>query len=158
MNDLVKEYKESLKKIRQAIRLIENNESKSDEDQVQSGLLRSMERDLVWSIEWMETGREPQNQRGVERLARYQREIVTDPIILDTFYSGCNSKTKKTFHSIIVLDEILNLLSCSEKEVYVMNKGYLLSYSDIAYMKGVSKGTIQTLLKRAQNKLRLFTC
>lgn len=80
MQNLIKEYRETLRRIRKAKSKFLPAEKRSDEQVYEYRLLGEMERDLEWSLEWMTTGRQPGNRRGVERLAAYQRERPIDPI------------------------------------------------------------------------------
>ncbi|GGA58829.1 hypothetical protein GCM10007416_34990 [Kroppenstedtia guangzhouensis] len=39
-------------------------------------MLNSMERDLVWVLEWLSTGRQPGNRRRMENRSYDQREVL----------------------------------------------------------------------------------
>lgn len=156
MDDLVEEYLASLKQIRQAIRNIRQDQGESEEAQVKISLLRGMERDLLWSIEWMRTGREPANRRGVERLAGYQREYLVNPFLLDSQYPTFSHppSNRLTRSKISQLKQIFTSLSRGEKNVYMMSRGNGLSYQEIALILHVKKGTVQKLIERAEKKIK----
>ncbi|SFJ82890.1 sigma factor-like helix-turn-helix DNA-binding protein [Thermoflavimicrobium dichotomicum] len=158
MKDLLKGYKRSLQQVRKAKKEIENKVRKSSDDLNDLSLLNSMERDLRWTIEWLEMGHQPPNRRGVERLAGYQREYPIDPRDID-FYSYESVFDHQGDVSIedwemFRIENALSVLSPLEREVYVMSKGYLLSYLEIAVMLNVAKGTVQKMMERAENKIK----
>ncbi|SHF20259.1 RNA polymerase sigma-70 factor, ECF subfamily [Seinonella peptonophila] len=155
MNQLIKEYKNSLEKVRLAKKRVQIKETEEQKEQYR--LLCSMERDLLWSIQWMETGRRPGNKRGVERLAAYQQEISFDPIWIQNYaYTSTDgmvgSRITQTDRERI--DEALSSLSPLEREVYLMSRGRGISYSEIAMMMSVKKGTVQKMLERAEKNLK----
>lgn len=156
MQDLIREYKESLKKIREAIRSLENKPSRTYDDLEDMRFLESMARDLVWAIEWMETGHKPENKRDVKRLAGYQREFPIDPADMDMYtYQTLieEEQPKVSQRDMRRIKDALSVLSPLEREVYVMSRGHGLSYSEIAILLSVAKGSVQKMIERAEIKL-----
>jgi len=151
MNDLISEYKQSLKQVRQAIRKIERKDAPTEEDQVQMSLLRGMERDLLWSIEWMETGREPKKQQKIERLSKKQREKIMDPYLLDQSVVGWELPTYRTQN--IDIKKIMGILSPREQEIFIMNRVQLISYQEIAQLLGIKKTTVANKIERSKKKI-----
>lgn len=159
MQDLIREYKESLKKIREAIRSLENKPSRTYDDLEDMRFLESMARDLVWAIEWMETGHKPENKRDVKRLAGYQREFPIDPADMDMYtYQTLieEEQPKVSQRDMRRIKDALSVLSTLEREVYVMSRGHGLSYSEIAMLISVVKGTVQKVIQRAERKMSRF--
>lgn len=151
MNDWISEYKQSLKQVRQAIRKIERKDAPTEEDQVQMSLLRGMERDLLWSIEWMETGREPKKQQKIERLSKKQREKIMDPYLLDQSVVGWELPTYRTQN--IDIKKIMGILSPREQEIFIMNRVQLISYQEIAQLLGIKKTTVANKIERSKKKI-----
>lgn len=157
MQDLIKEYKHTL-------RIIREHHEKSVQAE-ERDILGGMIHDLSYAIEWMETSREPYHRRGLERLAYYQREIPTDPTIMQIF---CHKTEIDPFHLIEMvpvktldqrdrkrLEEAMSDLTVREREYYTLSRGYGYSYAEIAEMFSVSKSTIQTTIKRAEKKIAM---
>jgi positive control factor len=125
-------------------------------------LLNGMIRDLQYAIEWMETGRQPGNKRGVERLAAYQRERPFDPLLMQRFFRSKEEffPWKEKEHESIIssfdrerIEDALSVLTAKEKEVYLMSRGHCLSYSQIANYLCISSSSVQTMIERAEKKI-----
>src|SRR5690606_8739951 len=169
MRDLIRQYKESLRKVRKA---------KETANEVDRSILSGMEDSLQFSIKWMETGRMPGSRRGAERRAAYQREFPADPqrFPFDRFtahdpfadddyqivYGGStmiNVKAEKEIDPIddetigLFIDDILSCLSEREREVFEMKYVGGLGYHEIAEELGVSEGNVFKTLDRAKRKI-----
>jgi positive control factor len=153
MQNLLLSYKESLSKAKRMIK------EASDRDK---SLLNGMIRDLQYAIEWMESGRQPGNKRGVERLAAYQRERPFDPLLMQRFfrsqdetYSWDDAENENVISSSEqeMIEDALSVLTAKEKEVYLMSRGHCLSYSQIANYLCISSSTVQTMIERAEKKI-----
>lgn len=155
MQELIQEYTETLRDVEKI------REKAAEDDKI---ILGSMASDLKYAIQWMKTGRQPGNRRGVERLAAYQKEKSFDPLEMQKFFrSTCDSyswtedgreENAITEWDKIRIEDALSVLTEREKEVYLMSRGQMLSYDDIAKLLCVSKSTIQTTIERAENKIR----
>ncbi|MED4172356.1 sigma-70 family RNA polymerase sigma factor [Halalkalibacterium halodurans] len=155
MLDLIQEYDE-------ALRCVEKMRERAEEED--KPIWGSMASDLRYAIQWMMTGRQPGTRRGVERLAAYQKEKSFDPLIMQKFFrSTCdsyywtedgNQENAITEWDKNRIEDALSVLTEREKEVYLMSRGQMLSYEDIAKLLCVSKSTIQTTIERAENKIR----
>jgi positive control factor len=152
MEKLLLSYKENLSKAKRMI------EKASDRDK---SLINGMIRDLQYAIEWMETGRQPGNKRGVERLAAYQRERPVDPLLMQKFFRSREESypwKEPAQESIISsfdqerIEDALSVLTAKEKEVYLMSRGHCLSYSQIASYLCISSSSVQTMIERAEKK------
>jgi positive control factor len=153
MESLLWSYKENLLKAKRMAK------EASDRDK---SLLNGMIRDLQYAIEWMETGRQPGNKRGIERLAAYQRERPFDPLLMQRFFRSqeetyaweeaeCESVISSAEQEMI--EDALSVLTAKEKEVYLMSRGHCLSYSQIANYLCISSSSVQTMLERAEKKI-----
>lgn len=118
-------------------------------------IIGEMLSDCDYSQEWQQTGRRPGNRRGIERAAAYQREKLVDPIRIQSYVSGnhAGSPSNLSDDDRERLEKALNTLSGRERECFVMAHGQNFSYGYIASLIGVSKGTVQDYVKRAQIKV-----
>ncbi|MDM5036157.1 sigma-70 family RNA polymerase sigma factor [Bacillus cereus] len=154
MERLIYEYNQTLCCIR---------ECKADANKEYSKVLSDMESDLVFAIEWMQTGRRPGNRRGIERRAAYQRERTVNPLLIQRYFRSIDADIYEwddhaQEHALgewekIKLEDVLSVLTEREKEVYLMSRGYCLTYSEIACYLVVSRSTVQTLIERAEKKI-----
>src|SRR5690606_30945358 len=113
----------------------------------------SIESSLVYSIEWMRTARQPGSMRGIERRAAYEKEIKVDPSVFEYLYvEETKDRQLKKFEQER-LDYVLSKLSKREREVYILLKGKGYSQYYAAEILGISRGALQTIYKRAQNKI-----
>jgi len=169
MQDLIQQYRESLRKVRKA---------KETANEVDRSILSGMEDSLQFCIKWMETGRMPGSRRGVERRAAYQREFPADPqrfpfdrfTAYDPFADGdyqivyggstmINVKAEKEIDEEdletirLFIDDILSCLSERESEVFEMRYADGMEYHEIAEELGINVGTVYNLLDRANRKL-----
>jgi positive control factor len=154
MEELLKQYKETLKETKKLL------EKASDEDKK---IIRGMISDLEFAIEWMETGRRPGNRRGIERRAAYQREKPFDPLLMQKFFRSSEPVYEWDDHkreSVITewdrqrIEDALSLLTEREREVYLMSRGYCLTYSEIANYLCISSSSVQTMIERAEKKIK----
>jgi positive control factor len=153
LEKLICNYKESLKNAQSMLK----NATERDKSTIYG-----MIRDLQYAIEWMETGRQPGNKRGVERLAAYQRERPIDPLLMQRFfrsqdenYAWDDSENESVISSAEqeMIEDALSVLTAKEKEVYLMSRGHCLSYSQIANYLCISSSSVQTMIERSEKKI-----
>ncbi|KSU63658.1 Fis family transcriptional regulator [[Bacillus] enclensis] len=153
MENLLSSYKDNLSKAKRMIKEASNRDK---------SLLNGMIRDMQYAIEWMETGRQPGNKRGVERLAAYQRERPFDPLLMQRFFRSQDETyvwDESENESVIssaeqeMIDDALSVLTAKEKEVYLMSRGHCLSYNKIANYLCISSSSVQTMIERAEKKI-----
>lgn len=138
--DLLSEYCATLAGVR---RLIRQALAAGSADLAQ---LRSMERDLEWTIEYMTTGYPPQG--------RSARSISVDPQkVLVRFSKPLHAPTLPAERIRMQILSVLDLLSPQEREAFMMVRGEGLSYGETAAIMGVKKGTVQDYVNRAQAKI-----
>ena len=154
MEELLKQYRESLRLAKKLL------EKASDEDKK---IIRGMISDLEFTIEWLATGRRPENQRGIERRAAYQREKLFDPLLMQKYFRSNEPVYEWDDHereSVITswdrerIEDALSVLTEREREVYLMSRGYCLTYSEIANYLCISSSSVQTMIERAERKIK----
>ncbi|WP_411503465.1 sigma factor-like helix-turn-helix DNA-binding protein [Brevibacillus centrosporus] len=157
MEELLEEYKQTRNKLRYKYsKLSAAVVTGSDEaDASLMGYYSDMIGDLDYVITWMETGKRPGNKRGIERLAVYQRTVTMDPIILQSYVNRtvAGGPSNITDSQRELIGEALSCLTDREKDCYVMAHGQGFSQYDIARMLGLSRGTVDTYIRRAQEKI-----
>lgn len=109
--------------------------------------------DLEFTIEWLESGRLPGAKRGYDRRDSYQRMILKDPRIIDTFSNDLDSVAEVSAADLERNEDALSALTKREKEVFILNKVQLYSYHEIAELLNVKKCTVQTNMKHAELKV-----
>lgn len=150
----IEDYKQTLKETKNLL------ECATDEDEA---IIKGIISDLEYTIEWLSTGRRPGNKRGIERRAAYQRERPMDPLLIQQYFRSSEEHRypwddHRQEDCLSVTDEnrikqALLVLTEKEKEVYLMSRGYCLSYSQIARILCISRSTVQTMIERAEEKL-----
>jgi RNA polymerase sigma factor (sigma-70 family) len=107
------------------------------------------------TIEWLDSGRRPGNKRGIERRAAYQREKLMDPVRMQAYISEspAGSPANLSDWQRFQIKDALSKLSDRERECYVLAHGECFSFSEIAGMLGVSKGSVEVYVTRAQSKI-----
>ncbi|MEK4237658.1 sigma factor-like helix-turn-helix DNA-binding protein [Paenibacillus sp. FSL H7-0714] len=134
----------------------------ADDKKVISG----MKSDCEFVIEWLSTGRRPGNKRGIERRAVYQREILMDPIRMQSFIqqSNAGSPSNLSEWQRFQIEDALSTLSPREKECYVLAFGNCYSRSQIAHLLGIKKESVNEYIARGQVEIgkshqnSLFLC
>lgn len=123
----------------------------ADDKKAISGMIS----DCEYVIEWLSTGRRPGNKRGVERLAAYQREKLMDPLRMQAFVSNAKAGSPSNLSDWerFQIEDALSRLSERERDCYVMAHGECFSFGEIANMLGLSKGSVEEYVERAQKKI-----
>jgi len=161
VEDLIREYREILKWVRDRKKQYPPRGERTPQEMEDYRILGSMERDLQYVIRWLKTGRRPDNLRGVERLAAYQREILFDPLWFRTqpFSQPLYPPAEKEIPEPVryLLDDVLRNLSPREREVYELSRGEGFTSEEIGDMLGITSGAVRTMIRRAEAKIRKQT-
>lgn len=150
MEDLIRSYRETYYTIISAKKRAEETERE---------YLAGMASDVKYVIEWLETGRQPGNRRGVERRAVYQRTVPIDPIHFQRYLNLNQPLYRRrgyplTNQDMWQVENVLSVLTPREREVYVLSRGQGLTFQQIASLLGVSRSTVGKLIERAEGKIR----
>ncbi|SFT03594.1 sigma-70 family RNA polymerase sigma factor [Marininema halotolerans] len=158
MEDLVEEYQGSLKKIREAKKGYPAKHERDGQQDIDFGLLSSMERDLQFILKWLTTGRQPGTYQGVERLADYQKEVPANPQWFNQGKLGHPLKlpaSKELEEPVrFRIDEALSLLTVREREVYELSRGEGFTSVEIGEMLAISEGAVRKMIQRGEEKIR----
>ncbi len=139
----VRTYQRKLSQKREAFQPVTNEES------ILTGIIDS----LTYSIEYLETGREPGTRRGAHRRSREQREVPFDPDWINRRRIPIIQEEPVSEETRELLEDVLNTLSYYERQTFELVRGQGFSYGEAAKLLKVSKGTVQNLVDRAESKL-----
>ncbi|WP_144531704.1 sigma factor-like helix-turn-helix DNA-binding protein [Bacillus pumilus] len=149
MKDLIKEYKATLKETKRCFA--------ASTDEGEKKTYRSMIYDLEYAVEWMETEREPEARRDLDRRSYYQRTILADNGLLDALSSKYHVPQPATFavkeNELDLLNYVLSTLTQKEKEIFITVVGHNVSFSKCAALHGIAKGSVQKHIERAKKKI-----
>lgn len=131
------------------------------QDKAERGLIGGMISDCEYAAEWLETGRRPGNRRGIERRSAYQRTRPVDPIMLQQYVrtgAGTLDAIQAPQEGVsdedrVRIDNVLDQLTARERDAYVMVIGQGLPFAEAARIRGVEKGSIQSLVESARAKI-----
>ncbi|WP_432355298.1 sigma-70 family RNA polymerase sigma factor [Sporosarcina sp. A2] len=120
--------------------------------------INSMIDSMAFSMEWMATGRQPGNYRGADIKSIYQRQYFESmdliPDIQEQLQDMGAKQLYMTQEEKMILSQIFGEMSLRERQCYILHVGQKMSMGRIAEEMGVSKGTVQGYLKRAEKKVR----
>lgn len=154
MRDLKLAYRQTYWQLRRALKRAEAAaDPKHPHPDIDT--LKGMISDVSYAVQWMHTGRRPGNKRGIERRAAYQREIPVDPLQMQSYMSRSHagSPANITDWQRTQIEDALCRLSPQERECFVMAFGQGFSFSYIANLLCISKGSVQDYVERAQKKI-----
>lgn len=181
INELLNQYQDSLKQTRKILNKIKiqidsfekvcksPTASKSEKLHAKEKLellyldkkvVSSWERNLIYSIDWMKTGRMPRQRRGIERRSVYQNQILVDPSTLKTtievnqdIYSVDNEQEDENIDYLESLtEERLSILSERDRDIYLMSVNGMPA-NEIAEYMGMKYNTIYRIIERARQKI-----
>ena len=150
MRKLIGEYRITLRHVNRARTMATITEDKS--------ILASCVDSLSFSIKYMEKGKHPDSRRGITRLSNKQREIPVDPrniafVRAAALQSHSPEVSERMRRAIDDLGIVLKELSAKELEAYSLVRGSCYSFGAAAVIMGIQKATVQTLVKRAEDKI-----
>ncbi|RFB28227.1 sigma-70 family RNA polymerase sigma factor [Brevibacillus sp. VP] len=156
MQDLLREYEYTKMQLEAKRRLLKKENTSKDEINVSDiELLGEMISSVDFIIEWIKTGKRPGMRRGIERRAIYQREVLMDPLTLQSHINRTNagSPANITDSQREDIEKALSCLTDREKECYIMAHGQGMTQYAIAELVGISRASVETYIHRAQKKI-----
>ena len=156
MQDLIQQYRESLRKVRKA---------KETANEADRSILSGMESDLEFAIKWMKTGRMPGNHRGVESPHAYHREIPVDPqrFPFEKFETPFEHHDGYVKVGRLSSDEVeffyssLDALTEKQREVFLMYYQDWMSLEEIAEELEISRQAAHKSLEQARARIQRIT-
>ncbi|MDW0113779.1 sigma factor-like helix-turn-helix DNA-binding protein [Sporosarcina saromensis] len=156
-DELIQEYtvgKQDLK--RRADRLDRSNPIEMQDLKQINSMIESM----TFSLDWMKTGRQPGNYRGVDKKAIYQRRSYENIDLIPDIAAQLETDDINKKHLFmtreekIILADILASFSLRERQCYILHVAQKRSMGDIATELGVSKSMVQQSIRRAKKKIK----
>jgi len=147
---LVRDYRVALRSVNKARTVATAREDRS--------LLASCADSLDYSIRFMEMGKNPDSRRGITRQSNFKREIPMDPRSV-AYVRAIATQAQPSAVSIEIqraiddLGIVLKVLSIKEREAYTLVRSSGYSFQDTAELMDIKKATVQTLVKRAEDKI-----
>ncbi len=139
MQDLIKEYKKSLRLLRTA--------------KAVPMCYGSMVSDTQYAIEIMETGRIPGTKWQVSRWAKDKREVPVDPMLMARYVGNREPVESAPEWMAGLLDRLMGRLTEREKDAFRLVRGQCYSFSQAAKLMGCNKGSVQNFVARAEKKI-----
>ena len=122
----------------------------TDRDMIDRDLLAGMERDLLWTIEYLESGHVPDVRRGA-----YKWVVPVDPCELRRMVKIRSDEGADWVSRDAELDQLLSVLTPREREAFILVRGNNCTYREVARYMGVrSVGTVANMVRRAERKVR----
>jgi DNA-binding CsgD family transcriptional regulator len=141
LEDLIREYRKSLRLLRSA--------------KTKPLFCGSMVSDAEFAIEYMATGHIPGTKWTVARWPLRKREIPVDPIMMARFVQNREPIAAAPDHVVRLLESLLKSLSPLERDAYELVRGRGYSFKQSGKLLGCSKASAQSYVKRAEKKIRL---
>ena len=143
MQDLIIEYKKSLKQLR-TIKAY---------DELEGRLITEMISDMEYAIEWMKTGQRPnQVSRSQESKSAYDRCTL---INLDLFPClEIKPSEELTLEKKKAVMQVLNVLTERQLTCFLLYAAHMRSMEEIAEELNIKKATVQDHIETARKKIK----
>ncbi|WP_405103079.1 sigma factor-like helix-turn-helix DNA-binding protein [Oceanobacillus sp. FSL H7-0719] len=152
-DQLLAEYDEG----RKDLKVMKNNLTDDfPVDQQDKSKINSMVDSMSYSIQWMETGRNPDSYRGVDKRDKYRAKFYDDMDILPDINEELRKERESLYMSQeqrTALMQLFRNFSDRERQCYIMYEAENLSMSKIADKLGVTKAAVQSYINRARKKV-----
>lgn len=119
--------------------------------------INSMIDSMAFSMDWMETGRQPGTYKGVDKRRIYQRQSFASmdfiPDITEQLEEG-PKQLYMTQEEKMILADIFASFSLRERQCYILHEAAGVSMGKIAEEIGVTKSSVQYYIRQARNKVK----
>lgn len=116
----------------------------------------SMIDEMDFVLQWLETGRDPNNYRGADKKGIYQSQSFQSMDFIPDITEQIEEGPKHLYMSAeekIIMADIFASLSFRERHCYILHVGRQISVAKIAKGLGVGKSTAQSYIERAKRKI-----
>ena len=142
MQKLIKEYKQSIKDLREA--------------KVVPMECNSMISDTLWAVEIMKTGKIPGTKWTTARWTKDKREIPMDMQNMAHYFTDRRTAVQPlSEENKEILGNLLSALTEREREAYYLVRGEKFSFAQAGRYMGCNKGSVQNFVSRAEKKINL---
>ncbi|MCJ8008915.1 sigma factor-like helix-turn-helix DNA-binding protein [Lederbergia wuyishanensis] len=152
-DELIQEYSNGK---RQLHKLHNSLDKENPTDRQDRKVINSMIDDMEFTIEWLETGKQPGTYRGVDKRLAYQRKALESMDIIPDITEQLDINNRQlymTSEEKIILADIFTSFSLRERQCYVLHAAQGMSMGQIADDLGLSKATVQMYITRARRKV-----
>ncbi|GAB2558301.1 sigma-70 family RNA polymerase sigma factor [Gracilibacillus alcaliphilus] len=152
-DQLIREYEIGRKGLTTMKRELDPNDLADMNDQSK---INSMIGTMTEAIDWMTIGKEPGKKRGIDKRAAYQRRAMAD---MDLFPSLdiVPKERELTEDEKQIIFNLIAELSPRERQCFIMNKAYMMSYAEISEELKIGRSTVQKYVERARSKISCRT-
>lgn len=163
---LLAEYDESLVALQETQKRVTNQDKRLQERdeplfhkplKSKKEILNSMENSMVFAMDWMEKGRNPDLQRGADKHAVYQRQFFESldviPDIAEQIYDINTKELHLTELEKKQLAKIFASWSRRERDCFIARTVEQKTFQQIADEIGVGRSTVQSYVERAKRKM-----
>ena len=157
VDSLTEEYEQG----RRGLNHMKNELGDSMEDMQDTKYLNSMTDSMTYCIDWMNTGRQPDLYRGVDRKDAYRHKQYDDMDVIPDINEQLRKEREPLYMSNDQRRALLRLFhtfSDRERQCFIMYEAEQMSMGKIADHLGISKGTVQMYIKRARDKVQEVAC
>lgn len=151
-DELIPQYREG----RSDLKLMHKNLTDSEFDRIDEPYINSMIDEMGFTIEWMETGRQPGTFRGVDKKDAYRLKQYDEMDIIPDITEQLEKEREPLYmdrEQRQALIQLFRNFSDRERQCYVMYEAEQLSMGKIADRLGITKATVQSYIRRARKKV-----
>ena len=141
MQDLIMQYKQSIKNLRTA--------------KVIPVECSSMISDANFAIEIMETGKVPGSTWRSGRIRKDEREISVDPAQMAKYIANTIPTDSAPEAVLDLLDTLMTNLTERERYAFDLVRGRGYSFAQAGTIMGCNKGSVQNFVSRAEKKIQV---
>ncbi|PKH09848.1 sigma factor-like helix-turn-helix DNA-binding protein [Planomicrobium sp. MB-3u-38] len=119
--------------------------------------INSMIESMAYSMEWMETGRQPGTYKGIDIKSIYQKRSFESMDIIPDITEQLEEGPKQLYMTAeekIILADIFASFSFRERQCYILHEASGISMGTIAQELGLSKGSVQYYIQQARKKVK----
>lgn len=151
-DDLLLEYSKG----REQLKMQAEQLGDSKTDNIDRTLLNSMNADMAFVVEWLETGRQPGTFRGADVRALYQIQYLEDmdliPDIAEQLAEEREELHLEKYQKEVLID-LIQRLSERERQCFIRHVGQKKSMAEVGEELGISKSSVQEYLIRTREKV-----
>lgn len=121
-------------------------------------LISNMITSTTYALNWLMSGKCPDNVTSIENYSYDQRAIRIDPKLIEAIYSeeqNLNSATSSMDPELIFkVDSALATLTKRERDVFELFEAHKFTLADISEMLSIEVSTVNTMLRRGRHKIK----
>lgn len=120
-------------------------------------LINSMIDSTTQIIEWIETGKNPYYEKGVDKRNAYHTQYLSNMDVLPDINEQLREE-REPLHLTIeqkrVIKKVFDVLSDRERDCFILHEASGLSMSQVGKALGIAKTTVQNHIENARRKIK----